>query len=165
MKIVITGSSKYNFNEVLKFEKETDEFIGQAGLFHLGMDESQSDIEIAYRLHRKYWGKGYASELVRALIAWGFKNLSTKKLIAIVHPGNTRSHRVLKKFGTYAGKVEFYGAMVSCYEIYKTDAIELVPFVRSVRLDNRFLMDNSRIMEFHTSRLKTSKTISKIFKK
>ena len=57
------------------FEKETGEFIGQAGLFHKGFYDEQPDIELAYRLHKKYWGHGYATELAKALIRWAFENI------------------------------------------------------------------------------------------
>jgi len=37
------------------FEKKTGNFVGQAGLFHLDFDVTQPDIELAYRLNKKYW--------------------------------------------------------------------------------------------------------------
>ncbi|TAK74600.1 MAG: GNAT family N-acetyltransferase [Gammaproteobacteria bacterium] len=111
------------------FEKESSIFVGQAGLFHLGYDDTRSDIEIGYRLHKKFWGKGYATELAKALIQWGFEHLSIKKLVAVAHPENRGSQRVLEKVGMwYVGKTKYYDNEVLYYEIYKDDLIELVPY-------------------------------------
>jgi GrpB-like predicted nucleotidyltransferase (UPF0157 family)/GNAT superfamily N-acetyltransferase len=112
------------------FEKETGSFIGQAGLFHLLFDDTQPEIEIAYRLHKKFWGKGYATELAKAIIQWGFQHLSKDKLIASSYPENVFSQKVLTKAGLdFRGKIKLDdGTELFRYEIYKNDSIELVPF-------------------------------------
>lgn len=111
------------------FEKSGGEFVGQAGLFHLWFDDTQSDIEIAYHLLPKFWGKGYATELAKALIYWGFTHLPVKKLIAAAHPDNLASQNVLKKSGFISiGMVRWGGQDVMGFEVYKDDAIELVPY-------------------------------------
>jgi ribosomal-protein-alanine N-acetyltransferase len=110
---------KYGLDFFSVYEKETEEFVGQAGLFHVGFDTKQSDIELAYRLHTKYWNRGYATELAKALIDYGFNKLSLPKIIAAVRPENERSRRVMEKAGmTYIGIVDFRGSPWPCYEIY-----------------------------------------------
>jgi RimJ/RimL family protein N-acetyltransferase len=47
-------SDEYGLGFYSVFEKETNNFVGQAGLFHLGFTVNQPDIELAYRLHKKY---------------------------------------------------------------------------------------------------------------
>lgn len=108
------------------FEKETGSFVGQAGLFHLLFDERQPEIEIAYRLHKKFWGKGYATELAKAIIQWGFQHLSKDKLIASSYPENVASQKVLKKAGLdFRGRIKLDdGTKLFRYEIYKNDSIE-----------------------------------------
>jgi len=117
---VTTGYyEKYGLDFFSVYEKETGEFVGQAGLFHVGFNVKQSDIELAYRLHTKYWSRGYATELAKALIDYGFSKLSLPKIIAAVRPENERSRRVLEKAGmTYIGIVDFRGSPWPCYEIY-----------------------------------------------
>lgn len=112
------------------FEKESGNFIGQAGLFHLGYADEQPEIEIAHRLHKACWGKGYATELAKALIRWGFDHLSVDKLIAVVDPANVASQKVLKKAELdFRGKRKWYdGRELIWFEIYRNDAIELVPY-------------------------------------
>jgi GrpB-like predicted nucleotidyltransferase (UPF0157 family) len=77
-------------------------------------------------LHQKYWGRGYATELVKALIKWGFEHISIDKLVAVTHPLNISSQKVLEKSGMdYAGKKPYMDSEVSYFEIYKDDLIEL----------------------------------------
>lgn len=118
---------KYNLDFFSVFEKETGEFVGQAGLFHFNFD-----IELAYRLHEKYWYRGYATELAKALIDYGFNKLSLPKIIAIVHPKNERSRRVMEKSGmSYRGMIDYQGIQCPCYEIYRNyidvNKIQLIP--------------------------------------
>lgn len=93
---------KYGLDFFSVFKKETGEFVGQAGLFHVGFNTKQSDIELAYRLHKKYWNRGYATELAKALIKYGFNKLSLPKIIAAVRPENERSRRVMEKVINFA---------------------------------------------------------------
>ncbi len=119
LKFALQYQEKYGFSFNCVFEKDTGAFVGQAGLFHKGFQEEQDDIEIAYRLQQKFWGKGYATELVNALIVWGFEHLSVKKLVAFVYPGNTRSQHVLEKAKMQCiGLVNYKDKTVWGYEIY-----------------------------------------------
>lgn len=125
----IAYQKKYGFGFCSVFEKESGEFIGQAGIFHVCFDEHEKDLEIGYRLHQRFWGQGYATEITRALINWAFTVLSISKLVAFVHPENKRSARVLKKAGfMFIGKKHYRNKEVDYFEVYKSDAIEVVSF-------------------------------------
>ncbi|MDQ8039107.1 MAG: GNAT family N-acetyltransferase [Rickettsiella sp.] len=125
----ILYQAKHRIGFCSVFEKESHIFIGQAGLFHFHYDDKQPNIEIAYRLHKQFWGKGYATELVKALIVWGFEHLAIKKLVAVTDPSNIPSRTVLEKCGLDYIRVIKYGEKeVVYYEIYKTDSIKLVPY-------------------------------------
>ena len=63
--IIIPYSKKYGCGMASLFEKDTGEFIGQAGIFHIGHYDLQPEIEIGYRLHVKHWGKGFATEITK----------------------------------------------------------------------------------------------------
>ncbi|HEX2548885.1 MAG TPA: GNAT family N-acetyltransferase [Gammaproteobacteria bacterium] len=124
-------SYKYHLGFYSVFEKETGQFVGQAGLFHLGFNIHQSDIELAYRLHTKYWNKGYATELAKALIHYGFQQLLLPKIIAILRPENERSRNVMEKAGmSYFGMMDYKDIKLPCYEIINPaihfDQIELI---------------------------------------
>lgn len=130
LSMAIAYQEKNGIGFCMVFEKESESFVGQAGLFHIGYCDTQSEIEIAYRLCKKFWGRGYATELVKALIEWGFHHLSVNKLIAAVNPENIASQKVLINAGLdYRGKRKWYdGRELLCYEIYKEDGVELVAY-------------------------------------
>lgn len=124
--------AKHGFSLGCVFEKSTELFVGRAGLIFLAFDDGQPDIEIAYALTKSSWGKGYASELTRTLIQYGFKKLSLQNLVAVIHPANEKSRRVLEKVGMhYQGKIKYHRESLSCYEITNrpTDLqqVQLIP--------------------------------------
>ena len=55
--------------------------------------------EIGYWLGARYWGKGYATEAVRALIDHAFTDLEHQALQSSVRVTNPASRRVLEKCG------------------------------------------------------------------
>lgn len=58
-----------------------------------------NDFEIGYRLKRKFWGQGFATEGSLCLVQHGFEVLKLKKIVAVTDPGNQASQHVLKKCG------------------------------------------------------------------
>ncbi len=130
LKTALAYQKRHGIGFCSVFEKDSGKFIGQAGLFHLGFDENKKDIEIAYRLLPDYWNKGYATELTKSLVHWGFTHLSVKKLVAAAHADNLASQQVLKKAGFVPiGTIRWYSNQdVLGFEIYKNDAIDLVPY-------------------------------------
>jgi GrpB-like predicted nucleotidyltransferase (UPF0157 family)/RimJ/RimL family protein N-acetyltransferase len=130
LNISIPYQRKYGLGFCAVFKKINGEFIGKAGLFHLLFDPKLSDIEINYHLHKKFWGNGYATELVKALVSWAFHHLPVQKLVASSYPENEASQKVLKKAGFDLKNkiVSSQGLELLWYEIYKNDAIELVSY-------------------------------------
>lgn len=60
---------------------------------------------IGYTFHPEYWGRGFATEAARLLIAFGFGELQLHRIEAICDPRNAASARVLQKAGmTLEGK-------------------------------------------------------------
>ncbi len=80
------------------FLKSGDELIGLCALKYLD-GERESDIEIMFRLAKEHWGKGYATEIGRALIEFAKSELFLHKLAATVDPENVASKAVLTKLG------------------------------------------------------------------
>lgn len=79
------------------FERESGLLIGEAGLFPLA--PGGPDIALGYAFGRDYWGRGYASEAGRSVLAEAFGPLGLLHLAAITREANTRSRRVLTKLG------------------------------------------------------------------
>lgn len=117
---MIQHQEKHGFSSGNVYEKETGLFIGRAGLVYFEMKDDQPDIEVGYILHKQFWNKGYATELAKSFLEWGFQHLTVDKLIATVCPDNTASCHVLEKAGMiYVGNVHWYGNIVAKYEILK----------------------------------------------
>lgn len=56
-------------------------------------------VEIAWRLARPYWGKGFASEAAGAALDYGFDRLGLAEIVAMTVPANLRSRRVMERLG------------------------------------------------------------------
>jgi ribosomal-protein-alanine N-acetyltransferase len=59
----------------------------------------QGRAEIAYALHRGYWNRGYATEAVRAVLAFGFATMDLVRIQATCKVANPASARVMEKAG------------------------------------------------------------------
>lgn len=55
--------------------------------------------EIGYGLLPEYWGKGYATEAVRAMVQWASEQPNVKRIEAETEENNAASQRVLQKVG------------------------------------------------------------------
>ncbi|MDX1440350.1 MAG: GNAT family N-acetyltransferase [Rubricoccaceae bacterium] len=62
-------------------------------------DESNRHIELGYMLHPDQWGKGYASEAVRAALVFAFEQLDVHRVEAELDPRNVPSTRLLERLG------------------------------------------------------------------
>ncbi|MCU5331847.1 GNAT family N-acetyltransferase [Bacillus wiedmannii] len=78
--------------------KETDEFIGNAGLSMQDTDVEQV-IEIEYLLKKEFWHKGYASEITKSIKEYAFNELGLSKVYSIIKHDNIASQKVAKKLG------------------------------------------------------------------
>lgn len=79
-------------------ERSTDDFLGWFS-FQPGEGGADGDITLGYRLRRFAWGKGYATEGVRALIYRGFTELGAQRVTATTYQDNLASRRVMEKAG------------------------------------------------------------------
>jgi len=71
--------------------------IGSCG-FH-NWDQRHHRAEMGYELSRAYWGQGLMSEVLAAVIDYGFNTLSLNRIQALVEPENAQSLRLLEKAG------------------------------------------------------------------
>jgi RimJ/RimL family protein N-acetyltransferase len=54
-------------------------------------------VEVGWRLASKFWGRGYATEGARAVVAFGFGPLALKEIVSFTVPENQRSRRVMER--------------------------------------------------------------------
>ena len=91
------------------------DIIGWAGLQYLPeLDET----EVGFILDRPFWGKGYAKEAAMASLDFGFEHFRMDHIIALVHPDNIASRRVIEKCGmTYMETLSLWGIDLMRYRI------------------------------------------------
>ena len=63
------------------------------------VDTERGEAETGYWIGRPYWGRGYASEAVRMIVAFAFEEVGLQRLYAHVLAHNPASRRVLEKAG------------------------------------------------------------------
>jgi len=85
------GDYPYVYVVVLK---DTDEYIG-----HVSLSKIPEGIEIGYAICEKHQMKGYATEIVKAYVAWGKKELALDKIYGEFYPDNMASKKVLENAG------------------------------------------------------------------
>ncbi|MDR4945454.1 GNAT family N-acetyltransferase [Neobacillus cucumis] len=76
---------------------ETNQLIGDCAL-HTLLNEPRI-VEIGYTLSVEHQGNGYASEAVRALLGYLFKNLNKHKVMAFTDVRNEKSIQLLERIG------------------------------------------------------------------
>ena len=77
--------------------KENGLIMGLIGIHH--WDKVNQRAEIGYWLGKEFWNKGYVTEAMTEVLAFGFKVLNLNKMFAVFFPHNPASGRVMEKCG------------------------------------------------------------------
>ncbi|MCW3787414.1 GNAT family N-acetyltransferase [Plebeiibacterium sediminum] len=77
--------------------KETNEIIGEAGLFN--SFDIPNILELGYIIDVLYWNKGFGKEILNGLIDYAFHSLKTKTLIARMYANNIASVKLSETCG------------------------------------------------------------------
>lgn len=90
-----------NWGITLK-DDAADRVIGTCG--NHGWDRGDRKVDIGYQIIQPLWGRGYATEAARAVIAWTFEHFKVHRIQADCTEGNIASEAVMLKCGfTYEG--------------------------------------------------------------
>lgn len=91
----IASYNQKKYGVFLVFELSTGEFIGRAGF-----DDVENDqIEVGYVILKKHWGRGFATRILKILLAWARENIQKDKIIAFTPVNHAASERVMQKAG------------------------------------------------------------------
>jgi RimJ/RimL family protein N-acetyltransferase len=116
---IIEHRKKHGFGVWAAVDRSNGALMGYCGLQFL---DNTSEVEVGYRLARRFWGMGLASEAARASLRYGFGELGLDRIVAVVQPGNIASQRVLEKIGlTYVKNARFYNSEVKYYAITREE--------------------------------------------
>lgn len=76
--------------------KDTDELIGTGLIYY---EEEVESWEIAYNLGKKYWGQGYTTEAMKAILDFAKEKLQLREVVGRYAKANPSSGNVMKKLG------------------------------------------------------------------
>ncbi len=94
-----------NFSIWAIFTRADSRYVGHTGIYP--RPAKKEDWEFVYFLSQDSWGKGYATEIARRVIAYGFEELNLPKVFATVDDVHSASIRVLEKAGMNFERFEF----------------------------------------------------------
>jgi RimJ/RimL family protein N-acetyltransferase len=102
-------------------DKATGAWIGQIGLNHLAYWPGPEKVEVGWELHRRWWGRGLATEGGRAALRFGFEERGLRRIISTAARDNHASRHVMEKLGlTYRGTHVIADAEIVWYAIDNT---------------------------------------------
>jgi ribosomal-protein-alanine N-acetyltransferase len=112
---VLEQYAKYGYCFWKVMRKPTAEFVGIAGILHQEI-EGNVEAEVAYRIAKKQWNNGYATEAAAACVKFARTTLGKTRLISIIHPQNRPSIRVAQKLGAQKERpISFVGTEHDVY--------------------------------------------------
>ena len=96
-------------------KKDGNHFLGMVSLspHHDGVY-----FEVSYQFLPKWWGVGYATEVVQAVLDYAFVEMKLSKVVAETQTANVDSCRLLERLGMSVEKtLERFGAEQALYSI------------------------------------------------
>ena len=92
--------SEYGYGLYAAEEKDSGSFMGFIGFHWARFDMDFCPcIEIGWRLDKRFWGKGYATEGAKTCLEHGFNRLGFDKIVSFTAVENISSQRVMQKIG------------------------------------------------------------------
>lgn len=82
-------------------ERDSGAFLGEAGLLSAqrGLPELEGVPETGWVLCPQAWGRGIATEVMQAILAWSDAHVAAPSTRCIIDPGNAASIKVAEKLG------------------------------------------------------------------
>jgi ribosomal-protein-alanine N-acetyltransferase len=79
-------------------EQAGSDFVGYGGIKHAEI-ENREVIELAYAITSDHWNKGFATEISRAALKYGFDTMHLERIVAFTLPHNKASRTVMEYCG------------------------------------------------------------------
>jgi ribosomal-protein-alanine N-acetyltransferase len=89
---------EHGFGYMMWFESATGEPVARGGLSRAVFD-GRPELEVGWTTAPAHWGRGYATELGRAMVGVAFGALASPDVVAYTLPHNVASRRVMEKLG------------------------------------------------------------------
>ena len=113
----IRHQTTFGYSMWAVIRKSDQQFMGRAGLIHL---DNTQEIDLSYALHTRFWRQGYALEITKKVIEWGFSNTDAEYFTAFSDPHNSASIKILDKLGFQFEKTAVQqGRVMRFYKIFR----------------------------------------------
>lgn len=105
-------------------DKKTNEFVGWIGLEYVTKETNnhKNYYDLGYRLIKRFWGKGYATESAFASLDYAFNKLNATAVFGMADCENEASNKILRKVGLRF--IEIFDHEGVNYNWYKIDKAE-----------------------------------------
>ncbi len=107
-------------------DKATGDFIGWSGLKYEKVVRKEFNYyDIGYRIKKKYWGKGIATETALESLKYGFQKLNLEEIGAAAAVNHLVSTKILTKIGLkFIETFDFDGKPHNWYKLSKSEWVE-----------------------------------------
>jgi RimJ/RimL family protein N-acetyltransferase len=95
-----TGFDEHGYGLWALELRATGEFLGFTGLTPASVEAHFTPaVEVGWRLTRRAWGQGYATEAALASLAFGFGDAGLSEIVSFTSAANVRSRAVMERIG------------------------------------------------------------------
>ncbi|HLP39456.1 GNAT family N-acetyltransferase [Lacibacter sp.] len=111
-------------------DRKTGGFIGWTGLKFVTelINNHRNYYDLGYRLIRRYWGRGIATETAHVSLQYAFNKINVNEVYAMADCENVASNRILQKVGlNYIETFDLEGIKHNWYKIEKTGFENKIP--------------------------------------
>lgn len=108
-------------------DKATNDFVGWSGLKYVTdlINNHQNYYDLGYRIIRKYWGNGIATETAMAALEYAFTKLNTENVFAMTDSQNYDSKKILEKVGLcHVENFELEGVVHDWFKIERLEFLK-----------------------------------------
>ncbi len=101
-KVIAYIRGQYSSNGIGRWaieDKSTGDFIGWSGLKYEEEVRDYEYYDIGYRIQKKHWGKGIATETAIAALNYGFEQMNLPQISGGAEAAHTVSNHILQKIG------------------------------------------------------------------
>ncbi len=98
-------------------ERDSSALVGFCGIGPERVGDTE-EINLGYRLARRFWGRGLATESAHAVLTYAFEVKGCESVVVIIEPAHLASLRVAGKCGFHRyQEIEFHGRPVRLYRM------------------------------------------------
>ncbi len=89
---------EYGLSYWIAVDPASGDVVGLGGI-RRHVEDGEPVLNLAYRLHRRHWGKAYATEIARQAVEWAEREMPGRPVSIVTTPEYAPSLRVAEKLG------------------------------------------------------------------